>query len=95
MIYVVKFFCHWLFPPGCLVLLLLLTACWLARKGRTRAWLPVLAAGLLLWGLSLRPVAGLLVRPLEASFAEPAQAQALKAALASGQRLEVPWDVIV
>ena len=95
MIYVVKFFCHWLFPPGCLVLLLLLTACWLARKGRTRAWLPVLAAGFLLWGLSLRPVAGLLVRPLEASFAEPAQAQALKAALASGQRPEVPWDVIV
>ncbi len=40
MIYVVKFFCSWLFPPGCIVLLLLFTAFWLARKGRvnSKAW---------------------------------------------------------
>ena len=95
MIFVVKFFCSWLFPPGCIVLLLLFTAFRLARKGRSKAWCPVLAAGLLLWGLSLRPVAGLLVRPLEASFAEPPQAQALKEALASGRTIAVPWDVIV
>ena len=61
MIFVVKFLCSWLFPPGCIVLLLLFTAFRLARKGRSKAWCPVLAAGLLLWGLSLRPVAGLLV----------------------------------
>ena len=90
MIFVVKFFCSWLFPPGCIVLLLLLAAFWLARKGRGKAWCPVLVAGILLWGLSLRPAAGLLVRPLEASFAEPPQAQALKEALAGGRIVAVP-----
>ena len=95
MIYAVKFVCHWLFPPGCIVLLLLLTGLWLARRGQARASLPVFAAGILLWGLSLRPVAGALVRPLEASFPEPAQAEALKAALAGGEAAELPWDVVV
>jgi uncharacterized SAM-binding protein YcdF (DUF218 family) len=64
-----------LIPPGCFILILLLTGIWLWRfKQRGFACLNIVLA-LLLWALSIQPVSNALMAPLEAGLTIPSNPQ--------------------
>lgn len=74
MIYVIKFFYSWLLPPGILVLLFAAVFLVAQRRHALGRWRYVLLLGtLLLYLLSIRPGADLLVRPLERWYTPPAE----------------------
>lgn len=71
MLYIVKFFYQWLLPPACFVLALALLCVWMFRR-RSKGRFVLLALTVMLYLFSLRPVAGLLVWPLERWVEPPA-----------------------
>ena len=90
MIYLLKFFYSWLLPPAIFVLLLLGLG-WRLRKKNARlvGWACLVA--LLLYAASIRPVAEMLLRPLEYAYPLPQSASGdVIVVLGGGSLADVP-----
>lgn len=74
MLVVKKFIAAFLLPPGGVILLLLALAFWESRRKRRLTGILTAACALLLWALSLSPVADRLTIGLEREFSLPARA---------------------
>ena len=90
MIYVLKFLYSWLLPPAVIVLLLLWLAWRMRKKDARLAGLTCLVV-LLLYAASIRPVAEMLLRPLEYAYPLPQSASGdVVIVLGGGSLADVP-----
>ena len=64
-----------LLPPGLFISLLLVTGLWALRRGNRAAAAIALLTGMLVWALSVGPIADRITAPLESPFSVPADIQ--------------------
>jgi len=64
-----------LLPPGLFVAILILLGVWRISRKHVKSGLSLLGMGLLMWSLSIGPVADLFIRPLNSSYPLPGKPQ--------------------